>query len=660
MENEILFKTKLEDSVIPSLNDINAGIEKTQAEFSKMCNLQPFVMLGNLLAQISGKLSVLTEISEKCFYRLDGTQNILLDGMERADKNTDRLVKGMDKVGNASQTAGKKGKKAGEDIVEGMDKAKQKSEGLFSSLSQFGQAFIGIKAVAQSVAGAVSGVIGGIFEEGMSRQNAVSDFETLLGSKDEAVKYTKDLRKSAAATLYGTSTINENAKSMIAYGLDKDTALEMQNVIGDIAMGDKNKMNSLSMAFSQMSGLGKLQGQDWKQMIGAGFNPLTQMEKDLGKTQEELQDMMSKGQITAEMVKEAFVNATKEGGQYFNSMQGTIEGTLSGKLAVLQSNFDNLKAKLFDLLEPIANAILPVLTNKVLPAINKIVEKISPFLAETAAFLTGTLFPVMETIGKFIFDNIDVIGVFAGVILTVVGALKIWTAVQTILNAVMTANPIGLVVVAIAALVAIIYKVIDAWDSFGAALSVVLGPLGMIVNLIMTFKTHWDSIKEAFENDGILAGIKRIGIVMLDFILKPLMQILETVAKFTGWNWVDNLAKKVRSLRESLDLVTEGEKKVVVKTNAETAENGDNPNKELKDAVNKPGAATVPDLMKTTDKGTKAAVSGGQKNTTVNIHIQDMVKEINFNGTLQENEDDLVNRVSECMTRVLYATAQLE
>ena len=85
-----------------------------------------------------------------------------------------------------------------------------------------------------------------------------------------------------------------------------------------------------------------------------------------------------------------------------------------------------------------------------------------------------------------------------------------------------------------------------------------------------------------------------------------------------------------------------------------------NPNKELKDTVNKPGAATVPDLMKTTDKGTKAAVSGGQRNTTVNIHIQDMVKEINFNGTLQENEDDLVNRVSECMTRVLYATAQLE
>jgi hypothetical protein len=93
-----------------------------------------------------------------------------------------------------------------------------------------------------------------------------------------------------------------------------------------------------------------------------------------------------------------------------------------------------------------------------------------------------------------------------------------------------------------------------------------------------------------------------------------------------------------------------------------TAENGDNPNKELKDAVNgkNKGGSGTDKLKGKANKGTKAAVSGGQRNTTVNIHIQDMVKEINFNGTLQENEDDLVNRVSECMTRVLYATAQLE
>ncbi|MCR4561166.1 MAG: hypothetical protein K5685_13900 [Bacteroidales bacterium] len=84
------------------------------------------------------------------------------------------------------------------------------------------------------------------------------------------------------ATLYGTDTMNEAVKQMIGYGVDTETSFQMSEALSDIAMGDKNKMGSLSMAFSQMAGLGKLQTQDWKQMVGAGFNPFSQMEKDLG------------------------------------------------------------------------------------------------------------------------------------------------------------------------------------------------------------------------------------------------------------------------------------------------------------------------------------------------------------------------------------------
>ena len=249
-----------------------------------------------------------------------------------------------------------------------------------------------------------------VFEEGMSRQNAVSDFETLLyGDKEAAKKLAEDIRQTDAATLYGTDTMNEAVKQMIGYGVDTETSFQMSEALSDIAMGDKNKMGSLSMAFSQMAGLGKLQTQDWKQMVGAGFNPFSQMEKDLGKSKDELQEMMEKGKITSDMVKDAFMHATqtkyldiegkvhyasdenelkqakvdfekaneeiaKNGGkkkewqedkcQYWQATTGTLEGTLSGKLAKLQSKFSDLKARLFEALAPVAEKLIDLVSNK--------------------------------------------------------------------------------------------------------------------------------------------------------------------------------------------------------------------------------------------------------------------------------------------------------
>ncbi len=99
-----------------------------------------------------------------------------------------------------------------------------------------------------------------VFGEGMSRQNAVSDFETLLyGDKEVAQNLAEAIRSTDAATLYGTDTMNEAVKQMIGYGVDTETSFQMSEALSDIAMGDKNKMGSLSMAFSQMAGLRKLQ-----------------------------------------------------------------------------------------------------------------------------------------------------------------------------------------------------------------------------------------------------------------------------------------------------------------------------------------------------------------------------------------------------------------
>lgn len=159
---------------------------------------------------------------------------------------------------------------------------------------------------------------------------------------------------------------------------------------------------------------------------------------------------------------------------------------------------------------------------------------LSPVLKSTATWLKGTAF----------WQSVVAL------------STKIYTGAQWLLNAALTANPIGLIIVAIAALVAIIVVAIEYYDKWGAALLAFMGPVGLVINLFKSLYDHWESIKKAFQTEGIIGGLKRLGWVILDALLKPFQQILEVIDKITGTNW----SGKIKSLREQQNLVTEGER----------------------------------------------------------------------------------------------------
>ena len=132
------------------------------------------------------------------------------------------------------------------------------------------------------------------------------------------------------------------------------------------------------------------------------------------------------------------------------------------------------------------------------------------------------------------------------------------TAKQWALNIAMDANPIGLIVIAIAALVAGIVIAIKYYDKFGAVLLTLMVPIGIFVNAIMTIKRNWNSIVEAFTDGGIIAGIKRIGIVLLDLLLYPMQQLLKILSRIPG---LGHLADKghdvIADMRKNLNLAAQ-------------------------------------------------------------------------------------------------------
>ncbi|MFN0254508.1 phage tail tape measure protein [Pedobacter ureilyticus] len=134
---------------------------------------------------------------------------------------------------------------------------------------------------------------------------------------------------------------------------------------------------------------------------------------------------------------------------------------------------------------------------------------------------------------------------------------KAVTAAQWLWNVAMTANPIGLIIVGIAALIAIVVVVIQKWDEWGAAFSLVMGPLGIVISLIQSFRRNWDMITKAFKEGGILEGLKAIGKVILDALLQPFEQLLGIIAKVTGFKWAENAAAGLNKFRAEMGVSME-------------------------------------------------------------------------------------------------------
>ena len=197
--------------------------------------------------------------------------------------------------------------------------------------------------------GKVLGVIGGVTAlkqlgseiirvrgEFQSMQTAI---ETMVG-KDmagELIPQIKELAKISPLTL--TDMVNAE-KMMLGFNIQAEDTIRYLQALSDISMGNSVKFNSLTLAFSQMSAAGKLMGQDLNQMINAGFNPLQIIAEKTGKSIATLKNEMSKGAISAEMVQQAFIDATSAGGKFYQ-MSENASKTINGQLSMMQDALDN-------------------------------------------------------------------------------------------------------------------------------------------------------------------------------------------------------------------------------------------------------------------------------------------------------------------------------
>lgn len=266
--------------------------------------------------------------------------------------------------------------------------------GFKSGISKIGSiAKVGLQTAVTAI-GAVTGALSAGAAVGVKynaqMEQYITSFGTMLGSAEKATELVNDLKVMGAETPFETSDLAKGSQTLLAFGTAADDLLPTLQMLGDVSQGNKERFDSLTLAFAQVSSAGKLTGQDLLQFVNAGFNPLNEICKKTGESMAEARDRMSEGGISAEEVAAAFKSATSEGGQFYQAMEAQSQ-TFNGQLSTLK---DNVMSFIGDLTQGVTGT----LKDTVLPMVNGWLGELQE------AFKSGGVEGVVSALGGVLAD----------------------------------------------------------------------------------------------------------------------------------------------------------------------------------------------------------------------------------------------------------------
>lgn len=498
---------------------------------------------------------------------------------------------------------------------------------------------------------ALTAGIGVVSKLGMDADRTAVSFEVMLGSQQKAADMLNQMNRYAADSPYSRLGVQEAAQTMLGFGVEQQKVIPSLKMLGDIAMGNSERFKGLALVFSQVAAAGKLQGQDLLQLITNGYNPLNDISRLTGKSMSELKDDMSKGNISFDLMAQAMQAATSQGGKLYG-MVDRIAQTPFGRFGQLVDQFKDTMLSLYKVIEPLLipsfDLLSSIMTHS-LPVIEGMqkgvrwlidnFKTLAPYIYTAAAAWAGY--------NTYMFVSTTILKGWTVAQWAQVTAMIAAEKVQWLLNVAMSANPIGLVIAAVAALTA---GVIYCWNKFAGFRAVVLTVWDTITGFGKAIK---DAVVDRFWE--IVDGIGAVGKAMVSLIK----------GDFEGaWQQAQTGAKKLVGA-ESAQRFVGSASAVVNKTGTlyqqhlsrETAK------QKAKDAAigdSKAVAGTttgnVPFGTSTqTDASGKAneITTGGTRNTQITVNITKFFDYLNVTMMDKADTAEIQRVVLECMNRSL-------
>ena len=504
--------------------------------------------------------------------------------------------------------------------------------------------------------------IGMSIRKGMEADLQQANITTLLrGDVEKAKALYAQLSDYGVKTPYDKAGLIEAQKTMMSFGLSSEFAFGKLKNIGDIAMGDAQKMQSLSLAFAQATSAGKLQGQDLMQMINAGFNPLQVISERTGESMAQLKERMSKGGISAQELAQAFEWATDRQGLFYQGAEKAGQ-TLSGKFNKMMDSITELALKVYEAISPMLGPLVDFMS--------AVFESIGGGI--------GWLIQKFQEGNPVIWGIAGAIGIFTTALIlhntyTAIATAwqnrLTWAVIKT--NLAFLANPITWIIVGIIALIAIITYCIVGISGWGKAWdNTVQGMKYIWEAFILTYKAHWNTAVNAF-----MAGIDTCKLAWYKF--------KEAVGLGDSSENQAMISKIQNDLQERAKSVTEGYKKAGeagAKAKEAFGKAWDSLEfksfNEVKDGLMgklgmktesspAPGISPITgDATATTGEGAKTKdniVSGGTRQTHINIQIGNVGTDTKvYVSSVREGVENFGAMVKEELLRAINSINQLQ
>lgn len=548
--------------------------------------------------------------------------------------------------------------------VEGLNntfKSTERASSSFSSTMGSGfKSLIGLVG-ALGISLGVIGSIGAVFNMGVQMEQTNIKFEVLLGSVEKATGMLKELNSYADATPYSNEGIIKGAETMLAFGIAHEKVMPNMKMLGDIAMGNEEKLSSLSLSFSQVQATGRLMGQDLLQMVGQGFNPLQIISENTGISMGKLKEKMEAGAISSEMVSEAFRLATSEGGRY-HEMAKRMAESAGGKFTTMIGTFKNQISQvgmafaewikpLFDIGTAVASQIIPFA--KAIYEVVKWVLQAKPLLFLFAAIVTSLGINFVIANAAFWLFSVQFYAYSAAVWLA--------TAATTAFNFVMNMNPIARVALVIGILITAVMSLWNHWE----------GLRGVVMGTWEVLKGFGTAIKDYVINRirELLSGITGMGSALMAFFKGDFQNAFDIGKKAVGdlmgvdskKKLFDDGMKAAKTFSKGYnDGVNMKAQEVGVKTTEKTP---------TPDYLKQDKSKVFADLMNDTGKKKKdkkgsnsdSIVSGGSKITHITINIAKLQDDTKiFVENTEKGIEKLGEKVQEILLRAVNSVNQMQ
>ena len=329
---------------------------------------------------------------------------------------------------------------------------------------------------AKKAASSLQSVVKSGLDYNRSMESYLTNFKVMLGDEQLAAEKLEEIRKMAASTPFSLSDLTEGTQTLLQFGVAADDTTGVLKRLGDISLGNADKLQTLVRAYGKMSSAQKVTLENVNMMIDAGFNPLNQICDATGESMSALYKRISDGKVSFNELEAAVAAATSEGGQFYNGMLEASQN-FNGRLSTLKDNVAALTGELTSGLFSALGDIL-VKANELVVSITEDDAKMAA-LKETIGVLTAAVVAVTAAVLSYkatVAAATAITALHTAATTAMAAAHKAAAAgatglqiAQAALNTVLSANPIGLVVAALAALAAGLVTAYHTSDTFRSA-----------------------------------------------------------------------------------------------------------------------------------------------------------------------------------------------